>query len=101
MPKKLMIATGRGDYGHNTSKRFPKGFDGRLYVAAYSKADAVRLLKEAGYATMTIGEFNTYWSKGCWGNAMEGVTPERGVWFSPEGTEYTFSKDFKKPIRVI
>jgi hypothetical protein len=73
--KKLIVANGRGNH---------KGFDGYLYICAYSKADAVRLLKEAGYATMTIGEFNAYWSKGCWGNSMCGISQERGVWFQRE-----------------
>jgi hypothetical protein len=98
MPKKLIIANGRGDYGRNRTKRFPKGFRGHLFVCAHSKADAVRLLQEAGYETMTIREFNVYWSKGCWGNSMEGIAQERGVWFLPEEHE---REDGFKPERVI
>lgn len=80
--RKLIIANGRGDYGRNRDNpAFPKGFDGHMFVCAYNKADAVRLLQAAGYATMTIREFNIYWSKGCWGNCMDGITQERGVWF--------------------
>jgi hypothetical protein len=97
-PKQLMIANGRGDYGRNRTKRFPNGFKGHMWVAAYSKADAVRVLREAGYETMTLREFNIYWSKGCWGTPMDGITPERGVWFIPDENR---NDDGFKPIRVI
>lgn len=98
MPRKLIIANGRGDYGRNSTDRFPNGFDGHLYVCAYSKADAVRLLKEAGYETMSLGEFNTYWSKGCWGNPMDGIAQERGVWFQRKNSG---GHAEGKPERVI
>ena len=65
---------------------------GHLYVAAYSLADAVRLVNEA-YRKISgcedrldinnnpsIGFARTMWSPNCWGNAMNGITPERGVW---------------------
>jgi hypothetical protein len=52
-----------------------------VYVAAYSKADADRLLQQAsGIPHSFMNEINVYFSKGCWGNAMDGITPERGVW---------------------
>lgn len=90
-PGKLLIANGRGDYGY-------KGLDGHLYVCAASKADAVRLLSQAGHVRMSLGDFNTYWSHGCWGISMEGVTQERGVWFTPKNQEH----DSKfKPIRIL
>ncbi len=64
-------------------------FDGRgnIYVAAYSVADVKFLLKEwLGYEPRGIaGEIRNYWSAGHWGNAMSGVTPERGVWVSKGG----------------
>jgi len=80
MPKKLRLFNGRGDYGYN-------GLDGHLYVCATSKAEAVRLLKQAGYSTITMREFDEYWSKGAWGVYMEGITPEIGVWFIPKEHE--------------
>jgi hypothetical protein len=52
-----------------------------LYVAAYSAADARRLCLELGYADPGANEVKKYWSP-CWGNAMEGITPERGIWVS-------------------
>lgn len=68
---------------------------GRLYVAAYSAKDAIDLVNEAyrklrGYTdrpdirVVSVSELRTYWSKGCWGNSMDGVTPERGVWWGKE-----------------
>ncbi len=87
--KKLRFFNGRGDYGYN-------GLDGKLYVAAHSKAEAVRLLKQAGHVRMNMYEFDLYWSKGTWDVRtdgwktviMEGIAPETGVWFVPEGHEY-------------
>ena len=66
---------------------------GHLYVAAYSQKDAADLASEAyrkvrGYTDrpdlkmIGISEIRTYWSPNCWGNAMDGITPERGVWWA-------------------
>lgn len=78
MPRKLRLFNGRGDYGRNN-------LDGHLYVCATSKAEAVRLLKQAGYPTMTMREFDEYWAKDAWGNTMEGIAPEKGVWIERMG----------------
>ena len=81
---------------------------GHLYIAAYSLADAVRLVNEAyrkihGYEDrpdincVNVNYANNYWSKGCWGNSMDGITPERGVWHAkaiPGGLT-------EKPVRII
>lgn len=91
MPKPLLIANGRGDYGYS-------GLDGHLWVCAKNKAHAVRLLIEAGYKTMTIGEFNMYWSKGAWGITMDGVEQEIGVWFVPK--EHEHERGYK-PKRLL
>lgn len=67
---------------------------GHLYVAAHSVRDACILVNEAycklqGYENrpdiqiLKPGEMRTYWATGCWGNAMDGITPERGVWWKP------------------
>ena len=52
-----------------------------VYIAAYSQADAIRLLEEYnGHSTRGIQtEFKVYYAK-CWGNKMKDVTPERGIW---------------------
>ena len=52
-----------------------------FYVGATSIADVVRLVKAAGDYVCNPREVNIYWSKGCWGNAMDGISPERGVWW--------------------
>lgn len=69
MAKKLKFWNGRGVNGN-----------GHIYVAAYSKADACKILTEAtGYSKWNY-ELTTYFSEGCWGNAMDKIVPERGVW---------------------
>jgi hypothetical protein len=61
-----------------------------LYLAAYSRADAARLLVEA-YPYTTVGqgipELKNYFVEGCWGKTMDGITPERGVWITRNGYE--------------
>lgn len=52
------------------------------YVAAYSVADALRLVEQClGYLPRGMrGEIENYWSPGLWGRTMDGITPERGIW---------------------
>lgn len=52
------------------------------YVAAYSRADAIRAIAEAlGYNGLAMdSELRNYWSEGAWGNTMIGIKPERGLW---------------------
>ena len=75
------------------------GLDGRgahVYIAAYSLREAARLLEETRKKVFNVAyelndmlinrnsiEIRDYFSEGCWGNPMEGVTPERGVWYAP------------------
>ena len=67
--KKIKIFNGRwGTIGH-------------AYVGALSQKHAVELLNRIpGYGSMTLSELQNYWSKGCWGNAMNGIDPQVGVW---------------------
>jgi hypothetical protein len=63
------------------------------YVAAYSRADAVRLINNAvGWRMVSDKELKEYWSE-CWGNPMEGITPERGFW--------TQGAKFDDPVKRI
>lgn len=83
---------------------------GRLYVAANSVSDAVRL-SNAAYRKMrglenrldvnptTVGEVKKYWHAGCWGDYMNDVTPERGVWHVRD--EYGATPEERKPVRLI
>lgn len=77
---------------------------GHFYVCAHSRAHASRIASEAyriikGLKSrtdvgdiVTVNEIKDYWSEGCWGNAMNGITPEIGVWHSKGYPE--------KPVRI-
>ena len=64
-------------------------------IAAYSGADAARLINDCGYRT-NVSEFRKMFFPGCWGNdadAQLGEEPtERGLWV--RGTN-----DYGKPYR--
>ena len=53
-------------------------------IAAYSMADAGRVCVEAGLNDPGAWEIKNYFSER-WGNDMQGVTPERGVWVTRRG----------------
>ena len=74
-----------------------------IYIAAYSLADAARILAEAynkeqgsSYtdSSMTY-EILTYFSKDCWGTRMLGIEPKRGAWIQ---SEYDYNDP---PQRII
>lgn len=98
MTKKLKLFNG-GDWSSR---------GGHLYVAAYSQQDAVNLMNlayrrmrgypdDADQGSTTLNTLQVYWSKGCWGNRMEGITPERGVWW----TENDWGPKCKEPPRRL
>lgn len=62
------------------------------YVAAYSRADARRVIEEYTGRNPGDTELRDYWQEGSWGNKMSGITPERGLWVSIEDGA---------PVRVI
>jgi hypothetical protein len=69
-----------------------------MYIAAYSVADASRLINEFnGYERNYAQEIKIYFSKGCWGNSMEGITPERGIWISHDDMDIAK----QTPVRII
>lgn len=77
----LKIWNGRGWGMRNTPE-----YVEHCYVAAHSRADAVRLINELDpRAMMTDREIKEYFAEGCWGNVMDGITPERGVWVTRTG----------------
>lgn len=73
-----------------------KGYD-HIYVAAYSRADAVRLITEyEGYEPRGINtEIKVYWAE-CWGRPMDGIMPERAIWLSCE-----YGNPRKSPTKVF
>lgn len=73
--KKLKFWNGR-PYGVLPQNQWK---DRHIYIAAYSIADARRLCAEVG-RDPGQNEFKEYFAN-CWGNAMNEVNPERGVWY--------------------
>lgn len=85
--KQLILFNGRGH-----GRKY--GRDYHFYIAAYSYADAGRLLSQAtGIETNWYRELKDYYSKNCWGNPMKGIIPERGLWVCKEAFG-------EKPIKV-
>lgn len=89
MKKQLVLFNGRAAVVYNPRDpvwwSMPDKYRVRAYVAAYSTADAVRLIEEYnGGWPRAASELRTYWSKGTWGRAMDGITPERGIWIATE-----------------
>lgn len=76
MPRTLKLWNGR-PYGVLPQEDWKTA---HIFVAAYSAADARRVCVEAGQSDPGANEVSKYWSAGCWGNSMDGVTPERGLW---------------------
>jgi hypothetical protein len=84
-PLKLFNGRAIGVYKHNDPKWREAGpraaHHAHAYIAAHSMADAVRLVSEYG-ARLSLSELQVYWNKGCWGDTMEGIIPERGIWIA-------------------
>jgi hypothetical protein len=57
------------------------------YIAAYSRADAIRVITEyLGYKGRGLdNEIRVYWSQ-AWGDPMKGITPERVIWVQVDRT---------------
>ena len=62
----------------------------KVSICAYSQKDAVSLLHEHGYNNEKLHHLREYWSN-CWGNSMDGIEPERGMWVEFE---------MGKPVKV-
>jgi hypothetical protein len=61
------------------------------YVAAYSRADAARVIGEYTGRTPPDSELREYWNP-FWGTSMQGIKPVRGLWLQFDHA--------KKPVRV-
>ncbi len=85
MPRELKLWNGRGSAVRKHSDQLWDGVrmnaSTTACVAAYSRADARRVIAE--YLGHEIGdaEIRDYWSN-CWGNDMNAVVPERGLWIN-------------------
>jgi hypothetical protein len=83
--RKLIIMNGR--WGHKN--------ESHIYVCAYSKADAARMLDgldQGQTVSRWLREINVYFSM-VWGNAMDKIIPERGAW--------TTDRDHPIPKKIL
>jgi hypothetical protein len=81
--KKLKIFNGRAFLLRNPKDPKWNGVShnasAHAFVAAYSRADARRLIAEY-WRDPGDTELRVYWHEGAWGNDMAGITPERAIW---------------------
>lgn len=64
-----------------------------INVAAYSQRQAAELVAKACETNISLGDIKIYYSP-CWGNSMDGITPEGPSVY----VEESFSR---KPIKKI
>lgn len=85
MPRELKLWNGRGYALRKDGDPLWDGVRGNAYssacVAAYSRADARRVISQYTGRDIGDGEIRDYWSS-CWGDEMAGVKPERGLWIN-------------------
>lgn len=86
MSKPLRLWNGR-PYGVLSQKEWHL----HVNIAAYSIADACRVCTESGLHDPGYREIKEYWSE-CWGNNMEGIIPQRGIWTVKHGEKPTLRK---------
>jgi hypothetical protein len=66
------------------------------YIAAYSRADAERIIEEYCGQRPPVSLLRDYWHEGTWGIAMDGIVPERGLWL-----QFNRHVESSVPIKVI
>ena len=90
MSRKLKLYNGGfdriGEYGHS----------GHFFVAAYSMSDAITMMNPFSRHSISLHYARQYWSRNAWGNDMDGITPERGLWWKRDGYSST-----EKPTRLV
>lgn len=93
-----------------TTKKKLRLFNGRshgskywrhhVYVAAYSMAEAARLVSKACYDGpedyISVSEIKVYYGKDAWGNKMNGIIPDEPCVYM-----YDETNPNNKPFRVI
>ena len=67
----------------------------RIYICAYSYLDLFKLFDEVGLHAPTYEYIRQYWNFDAWGNAMEGIKQERGIWATP------VNQTIESPIRIV
>lgn len=85
MKKRLKIWNGRG---HG------KYLNHSIYVAAYSRAEAARLVAKACDANVSANEIKNYYSPDAWGRQMDGIT-------AVGPCVYVGKRYDEKPVKII
>lgn len=98
--RKLKIWNGRSYFCHNRNDpqwegATPGHTTGSVYAAAYSRADLRRMITAYTGTPISDSEIKVYWNEGNWGNEMEGVVPERGLWLKQK------ANDRRPPVRLV
>jgi hypothetical protein len=70
----LRVWNGGGAISDNDSKQY------EMYACGRSGADIIRMIQSAGFSSFTRRDYSEFGTEGLWGDAMEDVKPERGVW---------------------
>ncbi|WP_432262901.1 hypothetical protein [Cupriavidus sp. TMH.W2] len=87
MRPKLKVWNGRGWCCHHRQDPRWQGVrpdSVTVYICATSRADARRVVEAyTGTNSLSDHEIKVYFSE-AWGRAMDGVTPERGLWLQFE-----------------
>ncbi|MNJ55982.1 hypothetical protein D3C77_515080 [compost metagenome] len=96
----LKVWNGRSYYCHNRNDpkwegACPGRTSGHVYAAAYSRADLRRMITEYAGLPISDYELKVYWSEGNWGDEMEGIAPERGLWLKQK------AYDNRRPVRLV
>jgi hypothetical protein len=90
--RKLKIWNGRGYCAENhDDPRWVHRDQQHIYICAYSRADAGRVIEEYCGSKPPDSELKVYFSE-CWGNYMDGIEQVRGLWVQ-------FQRD-STPIKV-
>jgi len=86
MSKTLKVWNGRGyACAKYDDPRWKGNYHAHANVCAYSRADAAKVIEEylGGKARGLDREIKNYWSP-VWGNSMNGINKERGLWIEFE-----------------
>jgi len=83
---KLKMFNGRGQA--RRAKDGSSKSTGHVFIGARSAAEAVALMHLAGFEDFTRHELDVYFAKNCWGDNMEGIPLQRGVWAMRPGQDY-------------
>jgi len=86
MSKELLLFSGRAykcvKPGDQRWAGRQQGFihGARAFVAAYSISDVRRVITEYTGTPASTSEIENYWRKNAWGDLMDYIVPERGLW---------------------